>query len=361
MFCRFPSVPPYTAQNNVALHTKRALSLVSRHFRDISIEFMFETVQLFHADRAQLLADTIQSHSGSPARWIKYLMVFWAGEDDVEVMDATLIQLLPHCKNLVAFVWDTPGMWQSEFKDRHRDNASDLLKSIPLGIYVLQWTRMSLGESFHCLRHHSSLQEFRVFGVESVSSDGDGVTIPSLTHFEARHCEPLYSWSLPSLSHLTIAQITEHHLGGLWDTIRSIVIEDCSVGTSDTLPRIIAHLHKLESLSYHISVDTVGGRFEGSWLGVANQRCLTDVYIHCHPRTHHGLEVPSTTEDFFSRHLHPIVTGALTNLRNIHILNARIVFEKASRQGEVPTDQANFLANLSSRLSTPAVLVGFQM
>ncbi|TDL17959.1 hypothetical protein BD410DRAFT_793837 [Rickenella mellea] len=359
---QFSSPPPYY---NVTLKTKKALSLVSTHFRDISIEFMFETVQIHHARQARHLADTIQSHSSSPARWIKSIIIFLDKQDDIYVVDATLIQILPHCTNLTAFGWESPTVKYPTL-NRTRDKSSELMKSIPLGIKTLEWNRKSSGISFKCLRHHASLCQFRLNEVLADSSVDDAITLPSITHLEVRQlstCTPIANWNLPSLSHLTIDWTTGNLSGHLWDTLRSVSITDRWASGSDTFQGIIARLPNLESLFYHIDVGTFGGKLEKAWLGVRHHQSLTEIHIYClAPIILNQQDAPLyTVEELFSRHLHPIMTGSLPLLRNVRILNASVVFDVAGFQEDVRTDGVDFFANLSEQLSTPAVRVGFQM
>ncbi|TDL17931.1 hypothetical protein BD410DRAFT_881473 [Rickenella mellea] len=360
-FCQFSSPPPYY---NVTLKTKKALVLVSRHFRDNSIGFMFEVVQLFDTHHAQLLSDTMHSHSSYPAKWIKSIIIVLDQKEDIEVMDATLIRILPHCTNLNAFGWESPHLLQSSRSEGIRDKSSELLKCIPLGITILGWKRTSLGESFNCLRIHGSLRQIRLRQVLPIIFGDTAVTIPSITHLEVREtstCASLSSWNLPSLSHLTIDWITGIQFGPLWNTIRSISITDRRAGRPDILPGIITRLPNLESLAYHIEVQMAGRKLEKSWLGVPNHRSLTDIYIYCHAPIGSQKDEPlCTVRELFSCHLHPIMIGSLSLLRNVHILNTRVVAEVPGCEEDLRTDGVKFFSNLSKLMSTPAVQVAFQ-
>ncbi|TDL17925.1 hypothetical protein BD410DRAFT_793799 [Rickenella mellea] len=262
------------------LSTKKALTLFSRKFREMSLEYLFELVQLFHTHHAQMLLNTIFSHiaatiegihtGNSPAKWIKYIIVALDPapdrHSDSNSMDGVLKKIFPFCVHLVAFGWKST---------EKETGPSTLLPSIPLTITTLQWHRQSTGRSFYSLRNHTALRNLRESNLLCTSREEEPViTMPFVTHLDIRtpfSQLAISDWDLPSTSHLTLDRPGHHHfktlLGKCAEAIRSIYITDpqrCGFGD---FPRILASMPHLKTFSYGIAVNTYHQPpFASTWL-----------------------------------------------------------------------------------------------
>ncbi|TDL17919.1 hypothetical protein BD410DRAFT_901135 [Rickenella mellea] len=351
------------------LPTKKALTLVSRHFRELSLQYLFEVVQLFHTRNAQLLLDAILLHTtgtrSSPTRWIKYITVDLDSNDDSHLMDGVLKKIFPHCERLAAFGW--------EAKERLRgwmsDDASELMASIPLSITALEWHRNSLGKSFNSLRNHTALRTLRVSDVLSVARDDHAVAIPTITHLDVRTpltCIAVSRWELPSVAHLTIDWIDEQHFDRLLgdsesrNAIRSFYIPDPLRCRSDDFPRILASMPKLETFSYDIAVNPDDQTLiSPTWVGVGSHASLANIYLFCRVGMDRlkGKASFLTIRDFFFGHLKPLTTRHVP--LTIGIMDAQVVFEQGDflDKGYDAEGKQRFFDDLSANLTSPVVNV----
>jgi hypothetical protein len=78
----------------------------------MSLEYMFELVELFRTHNAQLLLDTIPPNTtatdtgNSPIKWIKCIIVsldYYQSVSELYLMDELLTKLLHFCTNLDEF------------------------------------------------------------------------------------------------------------------------------------------------------------------------------------------------------------------------------------------------------------------
>ncbi|TDL17924.1 hypothetical protein BD410DRAFT_515410 [Rickenella mellea] len=368
-YARLVDVHP-TKSYHSTLPTKKAITLVSRHFRELSLEYLFEVVQLFHTHNAQLLLYAILSHAtvtgtpSSPARWIKYMTVDLDTNEDSHLMDGVLMKIFPRCENLVAFGWES----HERLLDFQTDDSSELMASIPLNITTLEWHRNVLGHSFNSLRGHVALRNLRVSDVLSMSPADCDVTIPSITHLDAR--TPLTSiavswWDLPSVVHLTLDCLDGHHFERLVsksrDTIESIYIPDPWRCRLDGFPRILASMPKLRTFYYDIDVNTDDqDKLSSTWIHVGAHASLTHVYLFCRTGMHYGKGSFSAVRDLFLGHLQPLLDRHLP--LTIAIMGAQSVFEQGDfrEDGYDSAAQERFFYDLSASLNISQVRITVQ-
>ncbi|TDL20445.1 hypothetical protein BD410DRAFT_371922 [Rickenella mellea] len=340
------------------LPTKKALTLVSRSFRDLSLEFLFELVQLFHTRNAQLLLDMILSQTTGtgkrPAKWIKYIMVDLDKDDDSRLMDGVLKKIFPHCENLAAFGYDSKERMRDPWNDV---DSSDLMASIPLSITTLEWHRDSLGNSLNSLQSHTALRNLRVSGF--LVHDNHVVALPFITHLylQPPFTIPASPWGLPSISHLRMDAFfaVDRFLAESEskDTIRSLYIADSRTRLGG-FPQLLASLPKLGTFSYDFNIGLQVLLPSSSWLGAARHASLSHIYLFCNGGVNRSF---STIRDGFSDHLQPLM--ALHLPLTIGIMHAHLLFEHGDfREGGYgAADKQRFFDDLSSSLSSSEVRV----
>ncbi|TDL17921.1 hypothetical protein BD410DRAFT_831194 [Rickenella mellea] len=352
--------------------TKMALTLVSRHFREMTLEFLFELVQLHYTRNAQLLLDSILPHTtgtdtrSSPAKWIKYIIVdldgVSASDSDQWSMVEVLTKIFPCCSNLAAFGW-------SSVRLNGKHDHPTLMASIPLTITTLEWHADSCMESFYHLRYHTALQNLRVCRIISMSREGLDVTIPFITHLSVRNPLGFIAeawWDLPSVSHLTIHNVNYNLIKQLLsksrDTIRSIYLPEPLMCKSGDFPRLLASMPNLETLSYAIILNMSNQlHFSSLWSGVSRHASLTRIYIFA------GIGIIdkwtlSTIRDFFRFHLQPLMASHLLPL-TISIIGISASASHFFKAGEFWEDgchtqaggKRKFCDELSASLSSPQI------
>ncbi|TDL17932.1 hypothetical protein BD410DRAFT_793803 [Rickenella mellea] len=347
------------------LSTKKAITLVSRHFRELSIEYLYEHVHLFSTHNAMLLLVTILSHTtaisspDSAAKWIKHIFVKLRKNEDSDEMDAVLMQIFPHCQKLAGFGWESNGQLQDTNDD------SELMASIPLSITGLEWNRNSYGRSFNSLRNHTALRHLRVSDLSSHSQDLHAVTMPFVTHLDVRApmtCIAASQWGLPSISHLTTDWRRGQNFERLVsrDTLRSLYISPTTWTTLDAIPRILATMPKLETFSYDVAVNTLYPlHYSSTWLGVGSLASLTRIHLICRIFSYFGNSKRSFSaiRDFFFDHLQPLMTKhpPLT----IGIVDAQLMFEHWNfrENGYHAAAKEKFFDDLSASLSSTGVQI----
>ncbi|TDL15901.1 hypothetical protein BD410DRAFT_82215 [Rickenella mellea] len=362
-----PTLAYHSVQS--ALPTKKALTLVSRSFREMSLEHMFELVELFRTRNAQLLLDTIPPNTAvtdkgnSPTKWIKCIIVsldYYQSTNELYLMDELLTKLLPFCTNLDAFGWKTLERVDSAEKiDR---SITTLMESLPPTITTLEWLRYSPVQAFHSLRNHTTLRNLRIADISYMSPGESDVIIPSITHLDARTRFTTIAasrWGLPSVSHVTLDWIESPVLalfGNCRDTIRSIYFPDpwrCR-SISDDFSRILTSLPKLETFSYGITVNLFDPpRLASPWLGVARHPSLTHIYLFCRDGLNPEMRSFSTIRGFFSFQLQPLVNSHMMPL-TITIVDTGLIFERGDYREDGYDDGAKqrFFDDLSASLSS---------
>ncbi|TDL17908.1 hypothetical protein BD410DRAFT_881418 [Rickenella mellea] len=275
------TIPDSSLSYKRTLRTKKALTLVSRHFHEMSLEFMFELVQICYIRHAELLADILRSHPSSPGKWIKNLLVSLDGA--------------AYCENLTAFGWES-HVWYRRDLDREEDRrmSEDLIKSIPLGISVLRWSRPSFRNFFTSLRHHSALRQLCISMISA--PDDLLITLPSVTHLETQDIQAwgiVRRWELPSISHLNVNwygpwQVGDeerygfdpHDVERFPDSIRHFSIQISHIApfrVTSFLP-LVAPFRELETFSY--TLDFSDESRNPNWIGV-HHPTLQHVGIRC--------------------------------------------------------------------------------
>ncbi|TDL15902.1 hypothetical protein BD410DRAFT_795956 [Rickenella mellea] len=324
------------------LRTKKTLTLVSRTFRGMSLEYLFEIVKLLRPRKAQLLLHTILSRTtgpvagNSPAKFIKYIIINLdpGSASDSRLMDGVLTKIFPFCTNLAGFGWTST---ERVLRGGQTDNST-LIASIPLTITTLEWNRDTLRRPFHALRNHITVRNLRVSHLLPAHQEDFNVKFPFITHLYARTPfagMAISRWSLPSLTHLNLEIFSKNHLellfGKCKESIRSIYIA-APWRTNGDLSWILASIPKLETFSYDISIDTLGHKFSSPWLDVGHHASLTHISIFCRPATDYGKATISNIRDFFSLHLQPLTSGHVS-LLTISIVDARNFFEQGFFSG----------------------------
>ncbi|TDL24549.1 hypothetical protein BD410DRAFT_896746 [Rickenella mellea] len=353
------------------LPTKKALTLVSKKFREMSLVYLFELVQLFHTRNAELLLDTILSHTSdtdkakSPAKWISYIIVSLEPKPDIDYysVDRPLMKIFPFCRNLAAFGLNSIGRLMSI---EELDRSAPLLASLPLTITTLQWQRISLERSFQPLRNRTALRNFYLANVITITpEDGVDVAFPFIAHLDVRMFHTIKAasrWDLPSVSHLTLDWCNWKHVERLLskcrNSIRSIHVMNLGEYRNDDFPRILASVPKLQTFSYGVDLKTLYS-LPNSWLDVGHHESLTHVYIFCRPASTYmdytGVSF-STIRDFFFAHLRPLIMRQLMPL-TISIMNTQLIFERVDfwDDGYGAAAKQRFFDDLSASLSSSDV------
>ncbi|TDL17920.1 hypothetical protein BD410DRAFT_831193 [Rickenella mellea] len=352
------------------LPTKKALTLVSRKFREMSLDYVFELVQIFNRHNAQRLLDTIREHTtysstgSSPAKLIKYIIVVPGAEEDSDLsLNEVWMKIFPFCTKLAGFATG----WKSAERGPNGEkiDLSALMASIPSSITTLEWHRTLSPRSFHSLRKHAALRNLRVSNLLPMSPEDHDVIIPFITHLDV--CIPMRNvpvswWDLPSVSHLTLEWPERRHykrlIGKSKDTIRSLYLAEPCRSKSNDFPWIVAKMPNLETFCYDIVLaGNEPTTFPSSWLGVGYHASLTHIYLFCRgggwdPAKRSFSEV----RDSFSRHLQPLMTGHLTPL-TVSIIDTHVVFGQGDfhEDGYEYASKQRFFDDLSASLSSPDV------
>ncbi|TDL17913.1 hypothetical protein BD410DRAFT_515161 [Rickenella mellea] len=373
--CLFSSsyLPDPTQSYESTLPVKKTLTLVSRQFYEMSIEFMFGCIQIFDTRHALLLADILQSHRDSPAKWIKHLLVHLGPADGVHLMDSTLITVsLPRCGNLTAFGWESPGRFPHDKIQELNKGAQDLMRSIPWGISALRWNRPLSGNHFTSLSRHTALRHLSIARI--ISPNQRLVILPCVTHLETRDIrawDVLRHWRMPSVSYLKVnwynrgGGTDNEHFGSdprtihfFPDSIRrlSIYIDAYTMPFASFLP-IITPFPKLETFSYELDLIAEDPNNNPNWIGVHHPN-LRHVGIHCRQ------SVPRPLERNFVFHWADFITHHIQGLINSHAHLPRLtdvtfsiawVFQERDYPRYDKTDEWRFFTNLFDSLSDSSI------
>ncbi|TDL26544.1 hypothetical protein BD410DRAFT_836418 [Rickenella mellea] len=150
--------------NLETMKTKIALTRVSRRFRRMALEFLFEFVSIQKLSKALKLIETIKKQSSNielgPREWVKFLFV-----RQPESNMRLVTKILHLCRGLRGFSW-TPTASQTRFKDREAAQ-DEVIQNIPTNIQFLHWSGMVQFSAFAALlqRASASLRVLCTYGL----------------------------------------------------------------------------------------------------------------------------------------------------------------------------------------------------
>ncbi|TDL26542.1 hypothetical protein BD410DRAFT_525215 [Rickenella mellea] len=196
--------------NLETMETKIALTRVSRRFRQIALEFLFEFVSIDKPSQAVKLAALMKKQSSNtglgPGKWIMFLFVRCP-----ESNTRLITKILHFCRDLRGFSWNPTT---SRTRLRNGETAQDeMIQNIPINIRFLHWnTPLDQTNTFAAFLHKASasLQILYIGGILRYPTSQWPhlhVSYPSLTHLQVEDTYPfqcLATWTMPSLIDLDL-------------------------------------------------------------------------------------------------------------------------------------------------------------
>ncbi|TDL26540.1 hypothetical protein BD410DRAFT_525185 [Rickenella mellea] len=184
----------FEEDNLGTMATKIALTRVSRRFRRISLEFLFEFVSIDKADQAVPLVALMKKQASTtapgPREWIKFLCVRCSNT-------RLVIKIIRLCRSLRGFSWyPTTPSTRREIEEAAQD---ELINNIPVNIRYLHWNAvLNQASTFSVFLHKASasLQILSIRGIMRNPASGlpfSHLSFPSLTHFQVEDMYP-FRW-----------------------------------------------------------------------------------------------------------------------------------------------------------------------
>ncbi|TDL19192.1 hypothetical protein BD410DRAFT_830482 [Rickenella mellea] len=297
--------------------TKKALMLVSHHFRYLSFPYLYEVVIVHKSSNMHLLAKVLDSKSSDSAinglenpRKIKYLFVsVSASNHDVF---SGLWKVLPHCQGLQGFgFYAAATEWM--------DSPQNWFNSIPKTVRVCDWQgHVGAWDFFRVVdRISESLVSLRFSKVSQYNSP-PSVSLPKLSHLSMPEdhggVKVLSNWSMPSLTHLRVNVLTSVALVRVVEragnSLRSVILGPKVSPTS--LAQIATVSQNLEEYTYHFRPG-----MEASWASVRSHPSLQNIVMvfrrRCTP-PRSGVQSSMYT---FCSHLQSLTGAHFPKLRRI--------------------------------------------
>ncbi|TDL16499.1 hypothetical protein BD410DRAFT_844393 [Rickenella mellea] len=242
------------------IETKVAISHVSRQFRCIASEFLFEFVSIDKPSQALKLETLMEESSTSdgPRDCIKFLFVRCTDESIMP----RVTNVLRLCRDLRGFSWNHP-ISQTRFQDR-RLVEDEMLRSIPTNLRFLNWNSLVYLNVLDAFLHNASdsLEGLYINGFLLNPPPNRCTTFPALTHLDVRciaSCNWLDKWIMPSLNELHLPygySYSDERCPGVL-THAGMSLRVLRLGTSfrvtpNLLSQILCICPKLEEIYYFV-------------------------------------------------------------------------------------------------------------
>ncbi|TDL27658.1 hypothetical protein BD410DRAFT_782794 [Rickenella mellea] len=286
-----PSYDRTLQSYQTALRTKTALTLVSRHFRDITAEFLYEIVHLRSIHHAQLFLDL--HYTDDVCAWTKYLLVKQEKWESASVLTHAVAQILRQCRNLRGFgcIHYTDGRPVYSVGQGSRAEET-LIKAIPPGVQFLDWDQATGGKFFSRLAPEctTSLRGLRLWSSDLLPPDvqheslASNTTFPYLTHLHLNRLgSEIVHWKLPSLIHFSLnfddSRRLHEFLGIHSSSLISLSLGRFAGLNENLLKQVLLTQYNLRELAYCLYFD--GPEPTPLWACTEGHNSLAHLHITC--------------------------------------------------------------------------------
>ncbi|TDL19163.1 hypothetical protein BD410DRAFT_792410 [Rickenella mellea] len=323
-----PQYWPIPSENRVGVdyETKKALTAVSRQFRALSLQYLYEVIELHKTSSMQRLASILDISSSITAknglrnpRKIKHLFVSVLDVQDKQGKIAafnSLRRILHHCIGLQGFGFYASVLDWVEYCSDPRD----WLISIPKSVRFLDWQGLTMGCNFtQMVRHLSeSLVAMQFSKVQLNTSPPPFAILPHLKYLSLPEklggTDILYDWHMPSLSHFHSNGIIKGELGCIIERARENL--QCVIVGNGVAQAWLAKLpgvaRNLEEFRYHFFDEEM----ELSWDSVGGHPSLQHIVVVFHRPRVRGRSL-SRAMSALCAHLQPLTKANFPHLRSV--------------------------------------------